>query len=111
MTVATADLGQVTIVRPQGRLDVNQSPALEAALEQLYDHGRVRVVLDLADIDYMSSAGLRVLSGILRPLRDAGGDLRLARPVPRVTHVLHVAGFHLVFGIYATVEAAWESFE
>jgi anti-anti-sigma factor len=102
--------GQVTVVALQGRLDVTTADSLDAALDRFFARGLVRVVLDLAGVDYMSSAGLRVLSTWMRPLREAGGDLRLSSPVPRVIHVLHASGFDRVLGIHSTVDEAIASF-
>jgi anti-sigma B factor antagonist len=68
------------------------------------------VVADFSEVDYTSSAGLRVLLGTLKDARSAGGDLRLAGLRPEVLNVLELAGFTNILKVFETVEDAVESF-
>jgi anti-sigma B factor antagonist len=93
-----------------GRVDSATAPDLEKALQGLLDTERSRIVLDLQDADYMSSAGLRVLVAMHKATKKNGGGLCLAQPSARVQEVLDLAGLTPVFVIYPDVVAAVGSF-
>jgi anti-sigma B factor antagonist len=68
------------------------------------------MVLDMAEVRYISSAGLRTLADVLTRNRDAGGDLKLVALTPKVMRVFQIIGFDRFFSFYATVEAAIADF-
>ena len=79
-----------------GRLDTNTSPELEAemALE-----GVKEVVFDLAGLEYISSAGLRVLMAAQKAMMAAGGKMSVANPNAMVKGVFEMTGLSSVFTI------------
>ena len=79
-----------------GRLDTNTSPELEAemALDGVKD-----VVFDLAGLEYISSAGLRVLMAAQKAMMAAGGKMSVANPNAMVKGVLDMTGLSSVFTI------------
>ena len=79
-----------------GRLDTNTSPELEAemALE-----GVKEVVFDLAGLEYISSAGLRVLMAAQKAMMAAGGKMSVANPNAMVKGVFDMTGLSSVFTI------------
>jgi anti-sigma B factor antagonist len=93
---------QVTLVEVQGRIDSMNANELGDALTQLIDEGRAQIVLDLAGVDYMSSAGLREIVSALKRIRRGTGDLRIAQPSERVQEVMEMAGLDTIFQIYST---------
>ena len=68
------------------------------------------MVLDMADVQYVSSAGLRTLANVLTQNREAGGDLKLVALGQRVTRIFRIIGFDSFFSIYDTLEAAIADF-
>jgi anti-anti-sigma factor len=108
--VEISDRQQVTVVEAAGRIDSSNASELGQALTGVINRGRVHLVLDLAKVDYMSSAGLRELVAALKRLQGKG-DLRLAEPSERVLEVLEIAGLDSIFKIYATPNEAVASFE
>ena len=90
------------------QVDSTTSPALSDRLTSLIDKGQGSFVLDLTDVPYISSAGLRVLSIALKAVRapDVGGDLCLAGMSKTVAHAFRISGFNQVFNIYDTVPEA-----
>ncbi len=98
------------VVYLSGRLDSNTSAELDAALRQLVDAGSHQIVLNLADVDYVSSSGLRVMLIGLRKLKKKQGALKIACLNPRVREILFLAGFNRIFIFYETEEAALKSF-
>ncbi len=110
MNVETRELKHVSVVKVSGRVDSSTAPDLEKQLQTLIDSDRIRMVLDLQDTDYMSSAGLRVLVAMHKATKKGGGGLCLAQPSARVMEVLDLAGLTPVFEIYPDVVEAVGSF-
>jgi len=110
MELSTTENGQVTVMSVSGRVDSATAPDLENALKQLVDNNKIRIVLDLTGVDYMSSAGLRAMVSTLKSVKRATGDLRLANPSSRVAEVLRLAGLTSIFSIYSSQADAIGSF-
>jgi len=66
------------------------------------ERGRTHIVLDLAGVEYMSSAGLREIVSALKRAKRGTGDVRIAQPSYRVREVLEMAGLDTVLQIYPT---------
>lgn len=106
MKVETRELKHVSVVTVSGRVDSATAPDLQKALQDLLDSDQKQLVLDLKDVDYMSSAGLRVLVALQKAAKKNGGALRLAQLSVRVSEVLELAGLAPVFDIYPDVVEA-----
>jgi len=106
MHVSVSELRRVTMVEVSGRIDSTNATKLGEALNEQIDAGRHQLVVDLSNVEYMSSAGLRELVAAAKKVRGNNGDLRIASPSNRVKEVLELAGLNLVFKIFPTqVEA------
>jgi anti-sigma B factor antagonist len=110
MEISTNEIKRVTVVAVNGRVDSATAPDLENALKQLVDSNKSQIVLDLTDVDYMSSAGLRAMVSTLKSVKRVNGDLRLANPSARVSEVLRLAGLTSIFSIYSSQTDALNSF-
>lgn len=102
----------IIIIAINGQIDSTTAPTLEETLKAVVNEGNTRLILDLTDVPYMSSAGLRVLSIICKNARDAEdkGDLRLACLSKAVAHAFRISGFDQIFRIYDSVGAALAEF-
>ena len=98
--------GGVLVVAPRGRVDTTTADELEKRLVQALDAGERRLVIDMAGIEYISSAGLRVLLLVAKKLRTSGGELVLCALGPAVRQVFELAGFLPVFQVLASCEQA-----
>jgi len=98
--------GAVRILALSGRLDTETSADLELALADLQAAGATHFLIDMADIGYVSSAGLRVLLALAKQLDGGRGSLRLCGLNAAVMQVFDVAGFSKLFLIYPTRDAA-----
>lgn len=110
MEIQTSELKRVTLFEISGRIDSTNASELGEALNAAIDAGRTQVVLDLSNVEYMSSAGLRELVTALKKVKRGTGDLRLASPSPRVMEVLELAGLDSIFEIYPNQVEAVGSF-
>ena len=110
MEIATQEYKRVAVMAVTGRVDSATAPELESKLRELVDSDKNQIVLDLKDVEYMSSAGLRAMVSTLKAVKRTNGDLRIASPSPRVEEVLRLAGLTSIFSIYSTQEEAIASF-
>jgi anti-sigma B factor antagonist len=108
--VDTADYKRSSLVTVSGRVDSNTAPQLEEALQKIVEKGQYNIALDMSDVEFLSSAGLRVMVSVLKRCRDRGGNLLIADPSDRVTQVLQLAGLTDLFTVYDDVTAAVGSF-
>jgi anti-sigma B factor antagonist len=115
----------VTILQVAGRLDANTETSLRERAGELFEGGARHLVIDLAEVDYISSAGLRAIFLIYKQFTPADepsswqpdGDVyksayfKLANPTPQVYSVLNLAGFLHNIPFFPTVKEALESFK
>jgi anti-sigma B factor antagonist len=80
--------------------------SLHAAL----DEGKYKMILNMAELRYINSAGLRTLADVLTQCKDNGGDLKLVALNHKIQRIFEIVGFHHFFAIYASNEEALASF-
>jgi anti-sigma B factor antagonist len=98
--------GGVTVVRPEGRLDLLSAAELKRLLVEEVGAGQHRLVVDLMGVTFIDSSGLGALIGGLKAARTAGGNLRLARAGEQALTILELTTLDRVLRPYPTVEAA-----
>lgn len=108
MTIWQQELPQnIWLIGLEGRLDQSQTPQLEAVLAQLLDeNGRSRLIVDLSQVSYINSGGLRCLVSGWRKARQQTGDLILCGLSSRLLEIFAMVGFDKVFQIAANVDEA-----
>ncbi len=97
---------QVNIVSLKGRLDAGTSSLLEDALNGLIAAGETKILVDCRELDYISSAGLRVLLASAKQSKKQNGAITLCSLSPNVKQVFEISGFTSIFPISATREEA-----
>jgi len=102
MEITTRTERDVTIVALAGHLDSNTSPEAQTALDAVLAGGGRKVVIDFQALDYISSAGLRVLLGTAKQLKQAGGALRLFGLNETVQEVFQISGFATILAVVDT---------
>lgn len=110
MEIATQEYQRVAVMTVSGRVDSATAPELESKLRALVEADKHQIVLDLKDVEYMSSAGLRAMVSTLKQVKRVNGDLRISSPSPRVEEVLRLAGLTSIFSIHSSQEEAIASF-
>jgi anti-sigma B factor antagonist len=100
-----------TVLKVTGRIDSETSPELEKAIAKLNKKGQYSIVMDLSGVDFVSSAGLRVLVTARKKSRRYNrGDVRLSGLSPRLKDAFDLVGFDLLFQIFDKLEDAVGSF-
>lgn len=92
---------RVDLIEVVGRIDSSTAPQLDQTLQKIIKDGRYRIVVDLSETDFMSSAGLRVLLSALKQVRRFNrGDMRLASLPDKIKKAFDLAGFLELFKAY-----------
>ena len=99
MNVTTRTVQDITIVALAGNLDSNTSPQAQAAIDAILAAGGKKLVVDFSTLDYISSAGLRVLLGAAKKLQGSGGALRLFGLNDTVREVFEISGFSKILAV------------
>jgi anti-anti-sigma factor len=97
---------QLVVLSASGRLDASTVNILERALIRGFAMGSHVAIVDMGEVTYISSSGLRVLLSARRQAREKGGDLVLCSLSTNVRDVMDMVGFTVLFTISDTVELA-----
>jgi anti-anti-sigma factor len=103
--------GEATVLTLKGRLDSTSATDLKNKVKSCAKNGQVRLVIDLANVDFVDSSGLGSLVACLRSVNKLGGDIRIAALQDRVRAVFELIRLHHIFEIFAALDTAINSFE
>jgi anti-anti-sigma factor len=98
------------VVPLAGRIDAATAPAVNKAVRAAMADGVRQIVVELREVTFLSSSGLRALLLLARELRREGGDLVLCALQPQVAEVFHLTGFDQIFQLHHTREEAAAGF-
>ena len=106
MEITVEEKNGVSIVKLKGRLDTGSSVLFEEHLMKLMGAKEQQIVVDFAELSFISSSGLRVLLMAGKKLKSANGNLVLSAIQDHVKDVFDVAGFTMLFSMYPSQEEA-----
>ncbi len=109
MNLSQNELGERVIIRCEGRLDAMTSPQLETAMNTWVEKKRNHILIDFSRIDYLSSAGMRLLLSMTKRLRADHGKLALCSIHDDVMEIIKMAGFEQILNIYGSEQEAIKS--
>lgn len=102
---------RIVTVAPRERIDAMSAPELRQQLQTFLDEGVAHLVIDLATVPFLDSAGMAVLVSTLKRARQAGGDVKLVWPrLEAACRILNLTKFDRVFTMADSAEAARQSF-
>lgn len=110
MELRTRHYYDVAIFSLDGRLDAVATPTFLDCVREQIELGHGRLVIDLKKVDFMSSAGVKMLIQATQLSRQQGGDLRLANARGRVKRVLNLAGVSSIIKMFPNVIGATASY-
>ncbi|ANN67279.1 STAS domain-containing protein [Bordetella bronchialis] len=93
MTLSIEKVGPALVVSPHGQINSANAAAVESDLLRQIENGENKVVMDLSGLDYISSAGLRVMLLVAKRLKQRTGALALCNIQPHVREVFDISGF------------------
>jgi len=95
-------------VSVKGRMDAVTAPEFEKQIVEWMDGGESVFVVELSELDYISSAGLRSVLAVAKKLKAGGGKIILAALQDAVLEVFEISGFSSIIPIFESVDAALE---
>ncbi|MFY9528604.1 MAG: STAS domain-containing protein [Candidatus Acidiferrales bacterium] len=105
------EAGGVAVVDMSGRITLGEgSAALREMLRDLLANGHNKIVLNLADVDYIDSSGIGELVSGFTTTRNAGGELKLLHLTKKVHDLLQITKLYTVFDVHSDERAAISSF-
>jgi anti-sigma B factor antagonist len=112
LNIVEKEVHGVTVVELAGRVTLGEgSSLLRTKLKDLLSQGKTRLVLDLAEVSYVDSAGLGTLVAGYTSAQNQGANLKLANLTKRFHEQLNITKLVTVFDVYDTVQDAVKSFE
>ena len=110
MEISVTESGDVRILSFQGNLDTNTSPQAESEINSLIDAGTQKLLVNFEKLDYISSAGLRILLATAKKLKASAGDLKICGLNETVQEVFDISGFATILSVTKTEDEALGAF-
>ena len=110
MNIEIRESGSVKVLAFEGNLDTNTSPEAEAKINELIDGGDNKLLVTFEQLNFISSAGLRVLLATAKKLGPTGGTLQICALNPTVQEVFDISGFGTILSVKETEDEALSSF-
>src|SRR5215813_4651709 len=96
----------IRFIKLLGKLDINGTGAIETKFAGYCSGDSVRVIVDVSDVEFLASIGIRLLMLTAKSLISRGGKMILLNPIPEVQNVLEVTGIPAIIPIYSSIESA-----
>jgi len=110
MEIIEENQSGINIYKLSGRLDSNTSQSFEKKIFQAIDDGSKSMIIDFKNLDYISSAGLRVILKATKALKREDGKMMLCDMQDYVKEVFEIAGFDSFLPIVSTMDDALRAF-
>lgn len=106
MKINESNHNDILVFTVQGRADSDGVFVLDDVLMEALNRQYYKIILDLSQLEYINSSGMRVLAEVLNAVQKEDGDLYLTTPPERVRRVFEIIGFDNFFQMYPSVEEA-----
>lgn len=111
LTTKTRQVGDVTIVDLNGKITLGENTGiLRDELRSLLSQGKKHIVLNLADVSYVDSAGLGELVGAYTTATNQGGSVKLLNMQGKMRDLMQITKLHTIFPAFDNEQAAVSSF-
>jgi len=105
-------VGGLLLLDVRGQITLGEETGvLREKGKTLLDAGHIRIIVDLAEVNYIDSAGLATLVWLYTSARKQGGDVKLAHLTKRVRGLMQITHLSTVFEIHDSLESAQQSFD
>ena len=106
LEITLKEINDVVVVALKGDLDTNTSPVAEVEINKSLEKGTKKMLINLEDTRYVSSAGLRIFLATAKKIMANSGRVILCHPNAIVKEILDMSGFSTIIDVKATVEEA-----
>ncbi|MEA3297604.1 MAG: STAS domain-containing protein [candidate division Zixibacteria bacterium] len=110
ISLSESDYDEISELRIDGVIDTNTAGELEEVFDSLLKRGRYRLIVDIAGVDYVASAGWGIFISNIRDIRANAGDIKLANMASNVYEIYDLLEFDNVLRAYNSVEEARSDF-
>lgn len=93
----------VSVLSIKGVVDRHTASSFRSYLDEILGEGRKLILVDCRHLEYVSSVGIRVLAASVETFRQAGGDMRFCRVLPRIREIIDMVGLAPLLIIYDTI--------
>ncbi|MFQ5708354.1 MAG: STAS domain-containing protein [bacterium] len=100
----------IAVVKVGGYIDTTTSAELEHSLSSVIKSDCYNVIIDLGNVDYISSAGWGIFISEIKGIREKGGDLKLVKMIPDVYEVFELLEFHYILKAFSSLDEAVQDF-
>jgi len=94
------------VIQVKGRMDAVSAPEFETACAKCMEQGDTAFVVDLAGLEYISSAGLRAMLVVAKKLKSNNGSISFCSLTPTVERVFSISGFRSMFSVHDSLTKA-----
>ena len=101
----------ISVIKVGGYIDTTTSAELEHSLDSLLNSNSHNIVIDLGNVDYISSAGWGIFISEIKGIREKGGDLKLVNMIPDVYEVFELLEFHYILKAFDSLDDAIADFD
>ncbi len=102
---------KISVVRLIGRLDAHNAPMVQSKIDEFLEDGKEhKLVVNMSEVEYISSGGIRIMVRLVKHIRRIGGELTLCDLQVAVSDVFEMVGFDTFFSIYKSEKKAIDSF-
>jgi len=110
LEISETDRENIAILHLKGRLTVGEASSIRDKVNQALDSGRVNVIFDLSNVDYIDSTGLGSMVICYTTIKKHGGTLKLVNPNKRNIELLLLTKLHTIFEVFSDEQDAVNSF-
>ena len=106
LQVNTNEVNDVVIVKLLGNLDTNTAPDAETEINKWLGNGTLKMIINLEQTNYVSSAGLRIFLATAKKITASGGVVKLCMANDVVQEILDISGFSTILDVKKTEDDA-----
>jgi anti-sigma B factor antagonist len=110
MDIAIRDANDVKVLAFEGNLDTSTAPQAENTINGLLDDGTAKILINFENLNYISSAGLRVLLATAKKIKVVSGGFKICGLNETVQEVFDISGFSTILSVAANEEDALSAF-
>lgn len=111
LNITIDEINFIKVVRIAGRIDATSTPVLDKKINALLDEKQQLILIDFEKVDYLSSAGMRLLLSATKKLKTRGGQLVFCNMSEEVMEIIKMAGFERILTICSTEREALKILE
>ncbi len=110
MQIDIKEVDNIKVVQFTGNLDTNTAPEAENRINGLLDDAAAKILINFENLNYISSAGLRVLLATAKKMMATGGSLKICSLNKTVQEVFDISGFNTILSLEANEADALAAF-